>query len=164
MRKIIKDDILSMLKKVIVALKEKDFSSIGELSNHIIHDASIFQEDDSLSLAVLVYALSKYIHRCIEKQKTYTPVYKQLQKAHDALMKDDLNAYRSVIKRILVDVGQCGLLVATEPARVGQVLERAERTTIHLDRMGEEGLGAAPDWNLPRAQEGENRHQKSCKR
>lgn len=106
MRQIIKEDVLDVLKKVIEALKKEDYSALTELSNHTIHDASIFQEDDPLTLAVLVYALSKVIHRSIERGQTPPVVAETLQKAREALEADDDNAYRATIKSTLKDIGQ----------------------------------------------------------
>ncbi len=106
MRQIIKEDMLDVLTKVLEALKKQDYSTLTELSNHTIHDASIFQEDDPLTLAVLVYALSKVIHRSIERGQTPPPVAEILQKATEALQKDDDNAYRATIKSLLQEIGQ----------------------------------------------------------
>lgn len=47
----------------IKAIKEKDNNKLKELSNHIIHDASVFQDESSLSIAVIIYSLSKIIER-----------------------------------------------------------------------------------------------------
>jgi len=107
MRQIIKDDILAVLKDVIAALKEGDFITIGKLSNHIIHDASIFQEEDPLSLAVLVYALSKLIHRCVERQHEHPSVLQQLEKAHQVLEQNKYDEYRGLVKNILREISQC---------------------------------------------------------
>ncbi len=104
MRQIIKEDILDVLKKVIQTLKQEDYSALAELSNHTIHDASIFQEDDPLTLAVLVYALSKVINRCLERKQTCPVVSPTLQKASDYLQQDDDNAYRATIKNVLRDI------------------------------------------------------------
>ncbi|VVB81813.1 Uncharacterised protein [uncultured archaeon] len=106
MRQIIKEDILDVIKKVITALKNEDYSTLAELSNHTIHDASIFQEDDPLTLAVLVYALSKVIHRSIERGQTAPDAASSLQKAHEALTNDDDNAYRAIMKDLLRNIGQ----------------------------------------------------------
>ncbi len=106
MRPIIKEDILSVLKKVIEALKKEDYAALTELSNHTIHDASIFQEDDPLTLAVLLYALSKCIARSIERKQPAPAVASALQKAHDALENDDDNAYRAVVKNMLREIGE----------------------------------------------------------
>ena len=106
MRPIIKEDILAVLQKVIEAIKKEDYSALAGLSNHIIHDASVFQEDDPLTLAVLVYALSKVINRCLDRKQACPAVAPALQKAYDALKQDDDNAYRAVIKNLLREIGE----------------------------------------------------------
>jgi len=81
MRQIIKEDIENVLNKVLAALEKHDFIELSKLSNHTIHDASIFQEDDPLTLAVLVYSLSKVIRRCVERDKSCPVVEPQLRGA-----------------------------------------------------------------------------------
>ncbi len=66
MHEIIKRDILAVLNDLIGILKVKegaDAIEIRELSNHIIHNASVFQDEDSISIAILIYSLSKIIER-----------------------------------------------------------------------------------------------------
>ena len=66
MHDLIKKDILAVLGELIEILKEKeesDIAEIKELSNHVIHNASVFQDEDSISVAVLIYSLSKIIER-----------------------------------------------------------------------------------------------------
>jgi len=106
MRLIIKEDILSVLEKAIKAIKQQDYSALAEISNRTVHDASIFQEDDPLTIAVLMYALSKVIHRCIERGQACPIVVPQLKKAQDALKNDDDNAYRAVVKNFLREIGE----------------------------------------------------------
>ncbi len=105
MRPIIRDDLMLVIRKVIVAIERNDLIELAQLSNHTIHDASIFQEDDPLTLAVLVYALSKVIERCKEKAHSCPLVVPQLKVALQALERDDENAYRSVMKQVLVEIG-----------------------------------------------------------
>ena len=52
-------DILSILQETLTALKKGDYTALKEISNHTIHNASIFQDQDSLSIAVLIYAVHK---------------------------------------------------------------------------------------------------------
>lgn len=94
------------MKKVVDALKKEDYSALAELSNHTIHDASIFQEDDPLTLAVLIYALSKCISRCLERKQACPVIAPSIQKAYEALEQDDDNAYRSIIKNLLREIGE----------------------------------------------------------
>ncbi|RMF06093.1 hypothetical protein D6764_03105 [Candidatus Woesearchaeota archaeon] len=59
----VKHDILSVLRSAVKKLKHARFDELKELSNHTIHNASIFQDPDSISLAVVIYALSKIAER-----------------------------------------------------------------------------------------------------
>lgn len=60
--------ILNILIKVREALLKQDYFKIKSLSNHVIHHSSIHQDPDIISIAVLIYALSKLIER--ESYKT----------------------------------------------------------------------------------------------
>lgn len=106
MRPIVKDDILNTLSKVIDALKKEEYALLPELSNHTIHDASIFQEDDPLTIAVIVYALSKVIQRCLEKGQTSPNVIPSLEQAEESLRAGDDNAYRATMKNLLRQIGE----------------------------------------------------------
>ncbi|MEM3154348.1 MAG: hypothetical protein QW165_02145 [Candidatus Woesearchaeota archaeon] len=123
MRQIIKEDILSVLDKAIETIKKQDYTALLELSNHTIHDASIFQEDDPLTIAVLIYALSKCIQRCIERNKPCPIVAPSLQKARDALAQDDDNAYRAVIKNLLREISE---MDAQLKLYIQEVIEKAK--------------------------------------
>ena len=71
MNDIIKKDIIEVLNKLVGILKVKedsDIIEIKELSNHVIHNASVFQDEDSVSIAILIYSLSKIMER---KQKDF---------------------------------------------------------------------------------------------
>lgn len=62
----VREDILAVLDRVIsivMAKEERDIIQLKELSNHTIHNASIFQDEDSVTLAVVVYSLSKILER-----------------------------------------------------------------------------------------------------
>ena len=66
MDEVVKKDILKVLSDVAAILQveeEKDVAELRELSNHTIHNASIFQDEDSVSIAILIYSLSKVIER-----------------------------------------------------------------------------------------------------
>ncbi|MBD3304298.1 hypothetical protein GF343_04065 [Candidatus Woesearchaeota archaeon] len=100
MRKVIKEDIIAVLKKAVAILNsaEAPVQDLSELSNHVIHDASIFQDEDSVSIAVLIYALSNVAEYCHEKNISYQPLIKNVEKAHDKLEKNDITNYRKTIK------------------------------------------------------------------
>jgi len=54
---------ISVLEGTKKALLEEDSVKLKELSNQTIHDASIIQDTDSISVAIIVYSLSKIIER-----------------------------------------------------------------------------------------------------
>lgn len=97
----IKEDILAVLDRAIDALSSQDFMSLSELSNHTIHDASIYQEDDPVTLAVVMYALSKVIQRSVEQGQTPPSPLAAIKRARDALAENDDNTYRAAIKQLL---------------------------------------------------------------
>jgi hypothetical protein len=58
-----KENVMRILKETKKALKMKDVIKLKELSNQTIHTASIAQDPDNITIAVIVYALSKIIER-----------------------------------------------------------------------------------------------------
>ena len=58
MNYLIKKDLVSVLNDLIQTLRERKETDIAEiklLSNHIIHNASVFQDEDSISVAILIH-------------------------------------------------------------------------------------------------------------
>ncbi len=96
----VKEDIINVLDLSIKALKDEQHQDLGEISNHVIHDASVFQDDDSLSVAVLIYALSKIVQRCCEQGISYSSVISLLENAKDSLKKEDFRSYNSSIQNV----------------------------------------------------------------
>ncbi len=57
------EHVISVLQRSIKAARNEDTVLLKELSNETIHTASIDQDEDNVTVAVLVYALSKIIER-----------------------------------------------------------------------------------------------------
>ncbi|MFC1691805.1 hypothetical protein ACFL0W_06525 [Nanoarchaeota archaeon] len=93
-------DLLAALNQVIEILGKKDFFLLKDLSNHTIHNASVFQDEDSLSIAILIYALSKILIRTEEQKKLVKKIIKSLQDSEGFLRKNDFKAYRENIQSI----------------------------------------------------------------
>jgi hypothetical protein len=55
--------LIDVLGKVKEGLKQYDSSKLNELSNQVIHQASAHQDVGCITLAVLIYALSKIVER-----------------------------------------------------------------------------------------------------
>ncbi len=102
MQDIIKKDIIAVLSDLVEILKEKkegDIAKIKSLSNHVIHNASIFQDEDSISVAILIYALSKIIERR-ERELDYNEILSMLTSAIQSLKNNNENAFRKSIKNL----------------------------------------------------------------
>ena len=63
---IVKRDIISVLFELLGILQSKgaaDIAMVRKISNHTIHNASVFQDEDSVSIAILIYSFSKIMER-----------------------------------------------------------------------------------------------------
>lgn len=102
MNDIIKKDILAVLSELAGILKVKEDSDIvemKELSNHVIHNASIFQDEDSISVAVLIYSLSKIIERK-QKEIDYNRIMNLLNSCTSYLKSNQDEMFRKSVKDI----------------------------------------------------------------
>ena len=102
MNDIIKKDILAVLTELIELLKaeeDSDIIKIKELSNHIIHNASVFQDEDSVSVAILIYSLSKIIERK-QKDFDYGKILGMLNSCISNLKNNEDETFRKSIKNI----------------------------------------------------------------
>jgi hypothetical protein len=110
MEYVVRKDILSILRKAIQFTKKEEIPALDELSNHTIHDASIFQDKDSIKIAVIIYALSKIIHRSEGKtdewDKARKEVMTDLLEARFYLEKSQDDKYREVLKNVLDHIGK----------------------------------------------------------
>ncbi len=97
--------ILKILKSVKKALKKKNYIELKNLSNKVIHNASINQDPDIIAVAIVIYSLSKLIEResyKIEKQwnSFYKEYIKNIDEAIIALQKKDIETFRFEIHSI----------------------------------------------------------------
>ncbi len=105
MEESVKKDILNILEEGLKAINENNIAKLKELSDHTLHDASIFQDRDSVTIAVLMYSLGKIYER--QRYREYKDwdlfsgtVVRKLQLAKDYLGKNDLKGYEINIKEI----------------------------------------------------------------
>jgi len=102
MDRVLKRDIISVLTKALSLIKKQDFLALKGLSNHVIHDASILQNKDSIQIAVVVYALAKILER--EKEHGHSVsshINILIEKALNHLVDNDEEDYRNEIKNLL---------------------------------------------------------------
>src|SRR3989338_2111182 len=125
MNETVKVDIVAILSNAIGILnvkEEKDVVELKELSNHVIHNASIFQDEDSISIAILVYSLSKVIERK-GKELDYNGILFFLNKAKDSLLKDGIDDYRGIIKKLFVVISD---MDSKLKLYIGEVINQAQ--------------------------------------
>ncbi len=99
----IKKDIIAILDNSLKFLEVKDASGIKEISNHTIHNASIFQDKDSITIAVIMYALSKIFER---KGYINKNIINLLKKARSYIKNNEFEQYRNLIKKLLENISR----------------------------------------------------------
>ena len=100
MNYLIKKDLVSVLNDLIQTLRERKETDIAEiklLSNHIIHNASVFQDEDSISVAILIYSLSKIIERK-EKEIDFNKIITMISSAASSLKSNNDDGFRKSIR------------------------------------------------------------------
>ena len=107
MRKEVRTDLAAMLRGAILALQEGNSSALAELSNHSIHNASIYGDEDSLSAAVLLYTISKLLARgsAVANGKTFASTIVQgLGRVAAAVKADDEEAVHQCMRSLFAEI------------------------------------------------------------
>jgi hypothetical protein len=98
----VRHDILTIIERAIQLVEKRDEKALSDLSNHTIHNASIFQDEDSVSIAVIIYALSKLVAR----GSVAKTVVVRLRQAHQLLAENKLGRYNASIHGITKEISQ----------------------------------------------------------
>ena len=94
----VRRNVIEKLKSAVSLIRKKDYYSLKLLSNETVHNASIFQDDDSVSFAVIIYALSKIMeHGRLRSEKV---IYK-LEHMISAADKNDEKSYRKYSQELM---------------------------------------------------------------
>ena len=109
MKDVVREDILSILDDAIDAIKNNDIQKLRDISDHTVHDASIYQDKYSISIAVVIYSLSKIFQKNKYKQfegwdRFYNGCMKNLEEARSALLRKDTKAYDRELKYLYKDI------------------------------------------------------------
>jgi predicted transcriptional regulator len=99
MNNIIKKDILRILTKINKALAKSDVNQLSYISNEINHNSSIFQDEDSLSLAVVVYSIFKIYNKVSTTDEKKIKNY--FKKAKTSLDSSRYEEYRKTIQTLV---------------------------------------------------------------
>ena len=95
----VRKDALNTLNKVIEIL------IVPEVSNHTLHNASVFQDEVSVSIAVLIYSLSKIIERN-QSQFNYKMALSYLQTAKKYLQSNQEPNFNITIKKLFSEISK----------------------------------------------------------
>ena len=102
-------NILRVLKSTLSAVKRENTVELKQLSNKVIHTASIYQDTDSVAVAVVVYSLSKIIERTKytsykEWPKFYKNYIENITCAIQDLEKRDIKKFREHMDKIRKEI------------------------------------------------------------
>ncbi len=105
----VKKDVLAVLKSTLTAIKSGHEAGLHELSNHLLHSMSIYQDPDVIDVAVAVYSLDKILEQ--EKYKLHPKMRKfvrdilvHLNYAIENLRKEDWPEYSRSISEMLGEI------------------------------------------------------------
>ena len=135
-----KENILRILRETKKALENNDTSLLKNLSNQTIHSASIYQDQDNISVAVTVYSLGKILERPNYKSlKGWNNFYEIIKNALDtsikSIEKNDLKNF----KENFIFIGKAiNKISGRLKDYVQQVLEKAKVTKA--SRIYEHGI------------------------
>jgi len=101
-----KEHVILILNEAIHAIKSDNSLNLQNLSDQTIHSASIYQDTDSISIAVIIYSLSKIISkRNILKIKNWNSlankILASLYLAIDALEKNKIDKFGNHLGKIV---------------------------------------------------------------
>lgn len=108
----IRQNIIRILDKAIIAIKQKDIKILRELSNQTIHDATIYQDEYAITVAVLIYSLSK-----INEREEHYSEFKgwrsycidcliSLEKIKQKLDSNDIKSFEISLKQYISNLGK----------------------------------------------------------
>jgi len=106
MEETIKKDLIAIIRQTRDAVNKGRFYELRSISDHTIHNASIFQDEDSVSIAVVVYSLFKILHRTGGTRVLNSRIVKLLDECVDILELDDEIGYRNCMKEIIHQIGK----------------------------------------------------------
>ena len=97
MRQDVREDILNILRRVVKVLEKGYFNQLKALSNHTVHNASIFQDQDSIGIAVVTYALEKIVDLSSFDAPAFRTIFGQALKD---LEENRVEAYRDSVGKL----------------------------------------------------------------
>lgn len=100
MPKVVRTDTLAVLKKAQRYINNGDSKKLKHLSEYAIQNTSIFQDKDSLTLAVIMYAISKLLERWGFEGEYPEQIRNYLSSAEFSIEQGNLTDYRDHISKL----------------------------------------------------------------
>ncbi|MBW3013074.1 hypothetical protein KY325_03330 [Candidatus Woesearchaeota archaeon] len=102
----VKKDLVSVISATLLALERRHHIKLDEISNRIIHNATIYQNEEVISLAIVIYSLSKIserneLHPLPNWPKFLEKIEFDLTEARQNLNRDKLSAYMRNIANLV---------------------------------------------------------------
>ncbi|MBU1136387.1 MAG: hypothetical protein ABIG37_02550 [Nanoarchaeota archaeon] len=121
------EHILKILQETKDALSKNDVIKLKNLSNQTIHSASINQDTESITIAVIIYSLSKIIERTDYKEysgwkKFFKSLIKYLDSSIYALKEKNIEKFNIELKKIR---GEISKLPGSFKKHIKEVFEKA---------------------------------------
>ncbi len=101
MNEVVRTDIIRVFADCIRMIDDNDISGLRAISDHVIHNASIFQDEDSVACAVIIYAISKIYE---QDGKVNNQISNNLRKVRDTLEKNDLVRYKENMQSLYKNI------------------------------------------------------------
>ena len=102
----VKEDILAVIKKVITAFRTKNYFDLRDISNQTTHSASMYGDEDAVSIAVIIYSLFKIVSRDFYDHSLDEEILGSFLRAYDALEKGNIPAFRQTMQRVFKNLSQ----------------------------------------------------------
>lgn len=102
----VKEDILAVISKVIALFRAKRYFDLRDISNQTTHSASIYGDEEAVSIAVVVYSLFKIVSRDFYDHGLDAEIIAQFLKAQASLENNNLAGFRQTLERMFKVLGQ----------------------------------------------------------
>jgi hypothetical protein len=127
MQESVRLNIQDVLQQTITAVELRDTYLIKKLSNYTIHSASIFQDEYSISIAVILYSLSKIMERHrYKEEREWSQIYLfflgRLKKALLTVQQNKLKSYQNIMQQVFKKISKVDSEIALY---VEEVLEKS---------------------------------------
>lgn len=101
----VRRDILRVLKKAQRLIQNHKHRQLMELSDHTVHNASLFQDRDSVSVAVIIYSIAKLMERCGKPFPHCDQINAIIKPTEQALRDNKIQEFRDRLKALFKFIG-----------------------------------------------------------